>query len=61
MDVIDNKSVLVQVMAWRIASDKPLLEPIMIHFTDTIRCYQPQCVIINLSLDISLSVKSSEQ
>ena len=32
---IDNKSVLVQVMAWRLRSDKPLREPMLAQFTDT--------------------------
>ena len=31
---IDNKPALVQVMAWRRIGDKPLLEPMMAHFTD---------------------------
>ena len=31
---IDNKSVLVQVMAWRLKGDKPLPEPRMTQFTD---------------------------
>ena len=32
---IDNKPVLVQVMAWRRTGDKPLPEPMMTQFTDT--------------------------
>ena len=31
---IDNKSALVQVMAWRRKGDKPLLEPMLAQFTD---------------------------
>ena len=31
---IDNKSVLVQVMAWRRKGDKPLREPMLSEFTD---------------------------
>ena len=31
---IDNKSVLVQVMAWRRIGDKPLSEPMLTQFTD---------------------------
>ena len=31
---IDNKSVLVQVMAWRRTGDKPLPEPMLTQFTD---------------------------
>ena len=31
---IDNKSALVQVMAWRRTGDKPLPEPMMTQFTD---------------------------
>ena len=31
---IDNKSVLVQVMAWRWIGDKPLSEPMLTQFTD---------------------------
>ena len=31
---IDNKSTLVQVMAWRQIGDKPLPEPMMTQFTD---------------------------
>ena len=30
----DNKSALVQVMAWRRAGDKPLSEPMLCRFTD---------------------------
>ena len=30
----DNKSVLVQLMAWRQIGDKPLSEPILTWFTD---------------------------
>ena len=33
-DLIDNKSALVQVMAWRRISDKPLSEAMMTQFTD---------------------------
>ena len=33
-DLIDNKSALVQVMAWSRTGDKPLPEPIMTQFTD---------------------------
>ena len=33
-DPIDNKPVLVQVMVWRRAGDKPLPEPMMAQFTD---------------------------
>ena len=32
--LIDNKSALVQVMAWRRAGDKTLPEPLMTQFTD---------------------------
>ena len=32
--LIDNKSALVQVMAWRRAGDKPLPEPLPTQFTD---------------------------
>ena len=32
---IDNKSALVQVMAWRRTGDKPLPEPMLTQFTDT--------------------------
>ena len=31
---IDNKSALVQVIAWRRTGDKPLLEPMLTAFTD---------------------------
>ena len=31
---IDNKSALVQVMAWRQTGDKPLPEPMLTQFTD---------------------------
>ena len=31
---IDNKLVLVQVMAWRQTGDKPLSEPMLTQFTD---------------------------
>ena len=31
---IDNKSALVQVMAWRRTGDKPLPEPMLTQFTD---------------------------
>ena len=31
---IDNKSALVQVMAWRRTGDKPLPEPMLTHLTD---------------------------
>ena len=31
---IDNKAVLVQVMAWRRTSDKPLSGPLLTQFTD---------------------------
>ena len=31
---IDNKSVLVQVMAWRQTGDKPLPEPMLAQFND---------------------------
>ena len=34
MGPIDNKSVLVQVMAWRRTGDKPLPEPMLDEFTD---------------------------
>ena len=34
---IDNKSALVQVMAWRRPGDKPLLEPVLTQFTDAYR------------------------
>ena len=34
MSPIDNKPALVQVMAWRRTGDKPLSEPMLIHFTD---------------------------
>ena len=34
---IDNKSMLVQVMAWRRGGDKPLTEPMLTRFTDTYR------------------------
>ena len=32
---IDNKSALVQVMAWRRKGNKPLSEPVVTQFTDT--------------------------
>ena len=32
---IDNKAVLVQVMAWRCTGNKPLPEPMLTQFTDT--------------------------
>ena len=32
---IDNKAVLVQVMAWHQAGNKPLPEPMLTQFTDT--------------------------
>ena len=35
---INNKSALVQVMAWRQTSDKPLPEPMMTQFTDAFIC-----------------------
>ena len=31
---IDNKSALIQVMAWRQTGDKPLPEPMLTQFTD---------------------------
>ena len=31
---IDNKSALVQIMAWRREGNKPLPEPMVSHFTD---------------------------
>ena len=31
---VDNKSALVQVMAWRRTGDKPLPEPMLTQFTD---------------------------
>ena len=34
MSPIDNKPALVQVMAWRLTGDKPLLEPMLTQFTD---------------------------
>ena len=34
-DLIDNKSALVQVMAWRRAGAKPLPEPLLTQFTNT--------------------------
>ena len=34
MNEIDNKSALVQVMAWRRTGDKPLPEPILTQFID---------------------------
>ena len=34
MSPIDNKSALVQVMAWRRTGDKPLPEPMMTQITD---------------------------
>ena len=33
-DLIDNKTALIQVMAWRRAGDKPLPEPMLMQFTD---------------------------
>ena len=33
-DLIDDKSALVQVMAWRQTGDKPSPEPMMTQFTD---------------------------
>ena len=33
-DPIDNKSALVQVMAWRGTGDKPLCEPMLTQFAD---------------------------
>ena len=30
----DNKSVLVEVMAWRLTGDEPLTEPMLAQFTD---------------------------
>ena len=33
-DLIDNKSVLVQVMAWHRTGDKPSPEPMLTQFTD---------------------------
>ena len=41
MGPIDNSSSLVQVMAWRRTSDKPLSEPMMAQFSDA---YMPQWV-----------------
>ena len=35
---IDNKPVLVQVMAWRRTGDKPLTEPMMTQFNDEYIC-----------------------
>ena len=37
---IDNKSALVQVMAWRRTGDKPLSEPMLNQFTDAYMRYQ---------------------
>ena len=36
---INNKSALVQVMAWRQTGDKPLSEPMMNQFTDAYMCH----------------------
>ena len=33
-DPVDNKSALVQVMAWRLLDAKPLPEPMLTQFTD---------------------------
>ena len=35
---IDNKSSLVQIMAWRQIGNKPLPEPVMTHFNDAYMC-----------------------
>ena len=37
--LIDNKSALVRVMAWRRTDDKPLSEPLLNQFTDACRCH----------------------
>ena len=37
--LIDNKSALVQEMAWRQTGDKPIPEPMMTQFTDTYMRY----------------------
>ena len=37
--VIDNKSALVQVMAWHRTSNKPLPEPMLTQFTDTLELF----------------------
>ena len=34
MDLIDHKSALVQVMAWRRTGNKPLPEPMLVQSTD---------------------------
>ena len=36
---IDNKSALLQVMAWHWTGDKPLPEPVLTQFTDTFMCH----------------------
>ena len=38
MDPINNKSALIQIMAWRRSGDKPQCEPMMIYFTDAYMC-----------------------
>ena len=37
---VDNKSALVQEMAWRRTGDKPVFEPTMAHFFDA--CTRPR-------------------
>ena len=45
---IDNKSALVQVMAWRQTGDKPIPEPMMTHYTDTYMQHRERWNILNV-------------
>ena len=46
---IDNKSALVQAMAWRRTGDKPLPEPVLIYWTNTDPVYR--CIYASLGGD----------
>ena len=39
---IDNKSELIQVMAWHWTGNKPLSEPAMTHFPDAYGCFNTE-------------------
>ena len=44
---IDNKSALVQVMAWRRTGDKPLPEPMLTQFTDTYMQHKGEMYVVH--------------
>ena len=49
MGETDDRSALIQVIAWQWIGDKPLPEPMMTHFTDT---YIYTCQLTGPSLNI---------